>query len=119
MDEGVSEGTPSGVTWTRDDLTLFVYALLDRAARVRYIGITVDLKTRARVHSITARQHYRGNERFRAWLRDEGVRMLPLERVEGVTVARCRESYWMDFYTRLGCPLFNQAGAPVQAERLW
>lgn len=103
----------------RDDLTMFVYALLDRGGAIRYIGITVDLKTRRRVHAITARQHYRGNEDFRSWLREHGVNMLPLERVEGVQEARRREAYWMDVYTGLGCPLLNQAGAPRQLQRLF
>lgn len=107
------------MTWVRDDLTMFVYVLLDRDHRARYVGITNNLKTRRRVHAITARQHYRGNERFRAWLRETGVNMLPLERIEGVAFARVRESYWMDLFTKQGCSLFNQACAPRQPAMLF
>ena len=104
------------MTWLTDDLTLFVYVLLDEELRARYVGITVDPKTRARVHKITSRQHYRPPTPVRVWIaeREERVEMLVLEKVEGVRRARSREAHWIDTYLRLGCDLLNTAGMPRQ-----
>ena len=97
-----------------------IYVLVDpRDGAVRYVGLTVDPKSRLRHHMTTARQQVTRKERWLWELKSHDLVpvMRVLETVD-IDVAREVETRWIEHYLDEGADLTNGEGVNFQPNKL-